>query len=90
MKEIRKVQKIIQSSLFLMIILPAVIFSLGNILTWILGFADEPSEIELILNPFAGGFIGVIGYVYLKGQRKIEEQEQRKPGKALKTDKKGR
>lgn len=78
MKEIRKVQKVIQSSLFLMIIVPAIIFSLGNILTWIVGFADEPSQIELILNPIAGGFIGVIGYVYLREKKKIEEQEQRK------------
>ncbi|MGQ3012322.1 MAG: hypothetical protein ACT6QS_01315 [Flavobacteriales bacterium] len=82
MKHLRNVQKIIQSSLFLMILVPALIFSLGNILTRIVGFADEPSEIERILNPFAGGFIGVIGYVYLKENRRTE--------KALKTDKKAR
>lgn len=63
--------------MFLMILIPAIIFSLGNILSWAVGFADEPTQIELILNPIAGGFIGVIGYVYLRQKRKIEEQEQR-------------
>jgi len=33
------------------------------------------SIIELILNPIAGGFIGVIGYVYLREKKKTEEQE---------------
>ncbi len=81
MKKIREIQKVIQSSLFLMIIVPSTIFSLGMILSWIVGFLEQPTKLDLILNPIAGGFIGVIGHVYLKEEKKIKEREEKKTEK---------
>lgn len=66
---------VIRSSMLLSIVWGASIFSLGNIMSWIVGLSDPLSAFELIMNPVAGGFIGYVGYVFYQKKKKLEQQQ---------------